>query len=235
MSFFFPRTVYHSTPVFNPLASLLSELQQPRPQYCQRPRETQHKRPAYRMSVRPWEPRFEARETEDSYVIYGELPGLSKEHITVEFPEDRKLVVGAKVEHNATAATAPAEPAAQEAGPAAEPVPDDARSRSPFQATVEDDDEDDFEVLSHTSEKSQSEKPQQKKPEPAVQKVEPKQQPTEQVENQHSGYTIQEFSRYFTFPTDVNHEFVTADLKDGLLQIVVPKAKKYEPRRILIN
>jgi HSP20 family molecular chaperone IbpA len=242
MAFFLPQTVYHIQAPLNPLYHLLRELDQSvqQPQQPQRKRQCQPQQkspvqahcPAYRVNSRPWEPRFEAHETEDSFVVYGELPGLNKNHVTVEFPEPCKLVVSGKVERFTEAPKA-AETTTEQTAPAPviEPDNEDTRSRSSYQATVEDDvDGDDFEVLSHTSEKSETIS--QPEPETLSEKAKEK-QPEQPKEPRHSGY-IKEFSRYFTFPTYVNHDAVTADLKDGLLTIVVPKATP-KSQRIMIN
>ncbi|KAI8710991.1 SHSP domain-containing protein [Fusarium sp. LHS14.1] len=239
MAFFLPRTAYHIQAPLNPLYHLLRELDQSvqQPQQPQRNHQCQAQQksrtpascPTYRVGTRPWEPLFEAHETEDSFVVYGELPGLNKEHVTVEFPEPRKLVVSGKVERFTDAPKA-AETTTGQTAPA--PVVDsdneDTRSRSSYQATVEDDvDGDDFEVLSHASEKSETIS--QPEPETLSEKAKYKQP----EEPRHSGYS-KEFSRYFTFPTYVNHEAVTAELKDGLLTIVVPKATPAS-HRIMVN
>ncbi|CVL05271.1 related to heat shock protein 30 [Fusarium mangiferae] len=239
MAFFLPQTFYHIQAPQNPLYHLLRELdqsvQQPqRKRQCQPQQRSraQASCPAYRVNSRPWEPRFEAHETEDSFVLYGELPGMNKEHVTVEFPEPRKLVVSGKVERF-TEEPKPVETTTEQAAPT--PVTDsdneDTRSRSSYQATVEDDvNDDEFEVLSHTSEKSKTVS--QPEPENLSEKAQEK-QPEQPEESRRSGYS-KEFSRYFTFPTYINHDAVTADLKDGLLTIVIPKATP-KSQRIIIN
>ncbi|KAF4947610.1 hypothetical protein FGADI_10291 [Fusarium gaditjirri] len=239
MAFFLPQTFYHIQAPQNPLYHLLRELdqsvQQPqRKRQCQPQQKTraQASCPAYRVNSRPWEPRFEAHETEESFVLYGELPGMNKEHVTVEFPEPRKLVVSGKVERFTEAPKA-AETTTEQTTPApgTESDNEDTRSRSSYQATVEDDvDDDEFEVLSHTSEKSKTVT--QPEPETLSEKVQ-EEQPEQPEEPRRSGYS-KEFSRYFTFPTYINHDAVTADLKDGLLTIVVPKATP-KSQRIMIN
>lgn len=248
MAFFLPRTIYHTQAPLNPLYHLLRELDQSvqQPQQPQQPQQSQQKRqcqphqkshahancPAYRVNTRPWEPRFEAHETEDSFVIYGELPGLNKDHVTVEFPEPCKLVVSGKVERFIDAPKE-AEIATEQTAPALviESEDEDTQSRSSYQATVEDDvDGDEFEVVDHASEKSEnigqsdSEIPSEKTKEKQSEKPQ---------EPRRSGYS-KEFSRYFTFPTYVNYEAVTAELKDGLLTIVVPKETS-QLRRIVIS
>ncbi|CAG1968424.1 unnamed protein product [Fusarium graminearum] len=240
MAFFLPRTVYHTQAPLNPLYHLLRELDQSvqQPQQPQRRRQCQPQQksraqaecPAYRVTTRPWEPRFEAHETEDSFVLYGELPGLNKENVTVEFPEPRKLVVSGKVERF-TDAPKPAETTAEQTAPApaVESDNEDTQSRSSYQATVEDDVDDEFEVLSHTSQKSETVS--QPQPETPSQKAAEK-QPEQPEEPRRAGYT-KEFSRYFTFPTYINHEAVTAELKDGLLTITIPKAVPQSHRIVI--
>ncbi|KAM0304646.1 hypothetical protein ACHAPM_002750 [Fusarium culmorum] len=243
MAFFLPRTVYHTQAPLNPLYHLLRELDQSvqQPQQPQRRRQCQPQQksraqaecPAYRVTTRPWEPRFEAHETEDSFVLYGELPGLNKENVTVEFPEPRKLVVSGKVERF-TDAPKPAETTTEQTAPApaVESDNEDTQSRSSYQATVEDDVDDEFEVLSHTSQKSETvSQPQPETPSQKGQKAAVK-QPEQPEEPRRAGYT-KEFSRYFTFPTYINHEAVTAELKDGLLTIIVPKAVPQSHRIVI--
>lgn len=231
MAFFLPRTAYHVQTPMNPLYHLLRELDQSvlQPQQPQRKRQCHPQQktraevacPTYRVNARPWEPRFEAHETEDSFVIYGELPGLNKEHVTVEFPEPTKLVVSGKVERFTDAPKADeTTPEKTAPTPTIESDNEDTRSRSSYQATVEDDvGGDDFEVLSHASGKSETSN--QLEPETLSEKAKEK-EPEQPQEPRRSGYR-KEFSRYFTFPTYVNHEAVTAELKDGLLTVIVPK------------
>lgn len=51
-----------------------------------------------------------------------------------------------------------------------------------------------------------------------------------QVERGHG-----EFSRTFRLPTDIDAERISADLKDGVLTVVVPKLTGPEPRRVTIG
>jgi len=44
-----------------------------------------------------------------------------------------------------------------------------------------------------------------------------------------------QFERTFTFPTRVDHDAVSANLTNGVLNISIPKVKKQEARRIAIN
>lgn len=45
-----------------------------------------------------WHPKFDIIEGGDGYVLYGELPGMNKDDIHIEFPEPQTLVVRGKSE-----------------------------------------------------------------------------------------------------------------------------------------
>lgn len=47
--------------------------------------------------------------------------------------------------------------------------------------------------------------------------------------------SVGEFHRSFSFPTRVDQDAVKASLKNGILSVVVPKAKAQEPRKINIE
>jgi HSP20 family molecular chaperone IbpA len=255
MAFFLPRTVYHTRrePAVSPLYRLLSDVERlsrrsAAPEVCY----------VYRAPVvvqRPWNPHFNVQETADEYILRSKLPELTKEDITVDFPEAQKLVVrGRQVEgrpqpvSDSTSGPAPTPQTEEAATPEpVSPIEDDARSRSSFQATVEDaaDEEDDFDVVSDFSEsheehqatpehKAKQAEPQQAKPQPQPQPTAQTPQLAEQKPASEPR-VVREFSRTFTFPGPVNYDATTADLKDGLLTIVVPKPFKPEPRRIVIN
>ncbi|VUC30304.1 unnamed protein product [Clonostachys rosea] len=197
----------------------------------------------YRPAPRPWNPRFNVRETEDAYIINGELPGLNKDHVTVEFPEPQKIVIRGRVERNQDAAAQPTtqeeqQPSASSSATAAptQATSEDSASTHSYQATVEDDDEsDDFEVLEKASEKGTQDEAQRQLETEAEQQHQQEHSAEEpQQQQQRCRRGVREFTRTFTFPAHVDADFVTADLKDGLLNIVVPKAKP-EPRHITIN
>ncbi|KAI9147570.1 30 kDa heat shock protein [Paramyrothecium foliicola] len=248
MAFFLPRTIYHrqTEPAVSPFFRLLSDVDR----LSRRNRDVcyVYRTPAPAPAPRPWNPSFDAQETANVYLIRGALPGVSKENITIDFPEPQKIIIRGKVVEGGEPQAA-SQPAPQvEQAPAdttpepVSPVSEDARSRSSFQATVEDgDDEDDFDVVSDFSEKPHEE-PEVQKPAPAKEevKVQPttevtKTQPTEQPTSAPSPRVIREFTRTYTFPSPVNFDAATADLKDDILTIVVPKPAKPEPRRITIN
>lgn len=222
MAFFMPYNIHHPQRAQMPLEALLSLVDD----LNTHPRRNRGGcSNAYRGAAaprRPWQPRFDAQETPEGFVLRGELPGLNKDHVTIEFPEAQKIVISGKVVESTGEATSTHVEEAQQS--TADDASSETESRSSHQATVEDaDDDDDFEMLGHTSEKSQEK---QKQPE-AEKKTETLEQPApERVSRQ--------FSRAFTFAVPVSHDFVTATLKDGLLTVEVPKAK-HEPHHVVVN
>lgn len=47
--------------------------------------------------------------------------------------------------------------------------------------------------------------------------------------------TYGKFQRAFSLPADVNSDNITADFKDGLLKIEVPKPEKQKPKEIMVH
>ncbi|VUC32773.1 unnamed protein product [Clonostachys rosea] len=148
-----------------------------------------------------WQPKFDIRETSDSYYLHGELPGVNKEHISIEFPELQTLVIHGKSERTYTSGSA-----------------DDAAKassrRNSHQATVED--EADAEAA---------------KPEAVVEQK----KPADTAKYWLAERNIGGFSRSFTFGSRIEEEGISAKLQDGILTVVIPKAKQYETRRVVVN
>ncbi|CAK7204674.1 hypothetical protein SEUCBS139899_007433 [Sporothrix eucalyptigena] len=66
---------------------------------------------------RPFNPRFDVRETESTYELHGELAGVERNNVNLEFTEPQTLVISGSVERNYSSNT----PADVEAAPAAAP------------------------------------------------------------------------------------------------------------------
>lgn len=58
---------------------------------------------------------------------------------------------------------------------------------------------------------------------------------TKPNETLHREYEEGDFLRSFILSDDVDHERIRATLNHGVLQVVLPKAQKNEPRRIEVN
>ncbi|KAK7214775.1 hypothetical protein V2G26_002778 [Clonostachys chloroleuca] len=151
--------------------------------------------PAYQ-----WQPKFDIRETSDAYHLHGELPGVKKDHISIEFPELQTLVIHGKSERTYTTGSESADDAAE-------------ASSNSHQAKVED--EADAEAAEATA-------------------VEQK-KPVDTAKYWLAERSIGSFSRSFTFGSRIEEEGISASLRDGILSVVIPKAKQYETRRIVVN
>ncbi|UKZ92280.1 uncharacterized protein TrAFT101_007240 [Trichoderma asperellum] len=218
---FFPRTFCQpSEPSLTPLFRLLDDFDS----YSRQNGRSSN----VRRTAPQWQPKFDIRETTHAYELYGELPGISKENVHIEFADPQTLVVRGKTERSYTAGTSPSTsgtstPATEAATEKQEPVR--RNSNSSHQATVEDEDEatereSGFEVVTTEEEKKVEEKTPQK--------------PVDKARYWLAERSIGEFSRSFHFPTFVDHEAVSAGFQDGILNISVPKAKKLESRRITV-
>ncbi|KAI0854459.1 HSP20-like chaperone [Daldinia vernicosa] len=166
-------------------------------------------------------PKFDLKETENTYELHGELPGIEKDQINIEFTDPQTIVIRGRVERSYTSGTPPAglleKGQDQSKGAIA-----DAPKEQHHKPTVEDAPEGgktDTTVAETNKNKAAAEQS--------------KQQP------QHkfwvSERSVGEFSRTFQFPTRVDTDNVKASLNNGILSIVVPKAKKPEGRKVVIN
>jgi HSP20 family protein len=48
-------------------------------------------------------------------------------------------------------------------------------------------------------------------------------------------YNVGDYARSFQLSSTINQEGITADLKDGVVTLVLPKAEKAKPRKIKVN
>ncbi|KFH41172.1 30 kDa heat shock protein-like protein [Hapsidospora chrysogenum ATCC 11550] len=222
---FFPRAFYNNSDdtSFTPLFRLLDDFDN----YSRQQRGTSN---GHRRSGLPtWQPKFDLRETGDAYELHGELPGMTKENVTIEFADPQSMTIRGKVERTYTAGIPPAGQIEDTttSGAITEGTDATRERRNSHQATVEDEtdgatNETGWEDVSKKSDgQKQLEKSTNKKP-------------ADKAKYWLAERSIGEFSRSFTFPTRVDQDGVSASLKDGLLSVTVPKARKPEARRINI-
>jgi len=164
-------------------------------------------------AVRTFNPKFDVRETSEAYELHGELPGINRDRISIQFTDSQTLVISGHVERSY----------ASDNLPAGLPDHDDS-----LRATVEDapadPDESNGKHLARsaaTQAKKADDKQQQQQP--AADKI------------WLSERSVGAFTRTFGFPTRVDQDAVKASLENGVLSITVPKAKKQESRRITIS
>ncbi|KAI1131713.1 30 kDa heat shock protein [Nemania abortiva] len=183
-----------------------------------------------RRNVQTFTPRFDVRETEQNYELHGELPGVEKKDINIEFSDVQTIVIRGNVERTYTQGNPPAgllgDTTTMSGAITNEPHAEDnseTRSNKSFQATVEDETE-----AGNTAATSGT-----------VAETTKPETPAEPKQPKHKFWvyerSVGNFSRSFTFSSRVDHEGVSASLENGILTVIVPKAKKPEARRIAIN
>ena len=170
-------------------------------------------------SVQSFQPKFDVREVKDAYELHGELPGIDQKDINIEFTDPTTLVVKGHVEREYHSGPSPDESEGRITSA------DDDKHKG-HKATVEDD----------PSEKDNSND---------QNKQVQTQNGSKQVSTQkHSGpktkywvaeRSIGEFQRSFTFPTRVDQDNVKASLKNGILNITIPKAAAHQSKKITIE
>jgi len=174
-----------------------------------------------RHSARTFNPKFDVKEVENAYELHGELPGVEQKDIEIEFSDPQTIVIKGRSERSYTSGTPPA---ALEGGQQAQAIAEKSHADSEehaHQPTVEDDDASttkDTPGTSVATTNNHTEAPQEP-----------------QAKFWISERSIGSFARSFNFPARVEQEQVHASLKDGVLSVIVPKAKKYESRKIAIN
>jgi HSP20 family molecular chaperone IbpA len=245
---------------FRTLFRLLDEVEQ-----CSAAQQRHHARQQAARRVPSFTPRFDLEETESTYELRGELPGVDKDQVEIAFSDPQTIIVRGKSERSFTSGT----PAPAAAAPAVEATPEQANSAAPTTeesaaaATTESENSIEDSVLiehEHASEGS-SVKSYQATVEdeaeegkttpaatetpapaaPATTEAAPQGSPkaaepvTPKPRYWVSERSVGQFARSFRFPSRVEHEQVTASMNDGVLIVSVPKAKKHESRRIAIN
>jgi len=159
-------------------------------------------------AARSFNPKFDARETNETYELHGELPGIDRDQINIQFTEPQILVISGHVERSYISGT-PKTGLEHDSG---------------HRATVED---------AQADEDQAKEKPVARSDASQTKRVDDKQQPTDKLWL--SERSVGTFTRTFGFPTRVDQDAVKASLENGVLNVTVPKAKKQESRRITIS
>jgi len=212
---FFPRSFISSPSEasFSPLFRLLDDFDT----YSRSSRQPGHHH------VKAFTPKFDIRELPDSYELHGELPGIDQKDVEIEFTDHQTLTVRGRTERQYSSNNTPAVAAAESAGyvEAAKPAEgEQASEHNSHKATVEEED-----ASAATADSSNAEVAKQEEQNP--------QQPAAKFWV--SERTVGEFSRSFSFPIRVNQNEVRASMKNGVLSVLIPKAKKLESRKITIS
>ena len=153
-------------------------------------------------SSQTFSPRFDVREANDTYLLDGEVPGISQSDIEIEFLDSNTLVVkghGRRDYENVQV-------------PRTAKSSDQATSPKSYQPTVEAEDDEGNISSAIASAKS----------------------PTPKKKYWVSERQVGRFHRTFTFPARVDQDGVKANLKNGILSIIIPKAPVDTPKKIRI-
>lgn len=153
-------------------------------------------------------PKFDIYETETAYVLEGDLPGLEKQNLNIEFTDHVTLLIKGRTEKSYTSTT-PSESSATIG------TPDTSRSPSPdrsLKATVEDE-----------NEAESSRKPAEAPAKPLVVAAAEGKKSEFRRRQWVSERSAGEFQRTFRFPAGIDQDAVTAGLEHGVLKVVVPK------------
>lgn len=173
---------------------------------------TQGNKSGHSNSVRAFSPKFDVREHEESYELQGELPGIEQKDIHISFADPHTLVVKGRIERDYSS-----EGAHVAQGRVTGEVTDS--SSASHKATVEDDPSESASAPAKSHEVAKSgHKQHYKSPKYWV-----------------SERSVGEFHRAFTFPSLVDQDGVKANLKNGVLSVVIPKAIHHEAKRIMVE
>lgn len=179
--------------------------------------------------MKSFTPRFDVKETSDAYELYGELPGIDQQNINIEFVDADTLTINGKIERFYSSDTSPAQTGAIESASKPAAIKD-----KTHQPSVED--EDATSTTATIASSSEMINTQNGSTDDAHTKIEtPEKKEDSKDKFWVSERSYGEFSRRFTFPVRVDQDAVTASMKNGILSVVVPKAKQLAYRKININ
>lgn len=179
-------------------------------------------------SIRTFSPKFDVKELKDSYELHGEFPGIEQKNINIEWTDANTLTISGRQETVREEGERPKNlirQSGEDDDIAADENDNKGEVEHYHKPTVEDEGAD-TNTNNTTSETQIARKSEQ------------------QDIAKHNNNTpkfwvsersVGEFHRSFNFPARVDQDAVKASLKDGVLSIVVPKAKVVKGRKINIE
>jgi len=160
-------------------------------------------------SLRSFQPKFNVSETKEGYTLHGELPGIEQKNVSVEWTDGNTLTISGRTESSYESGPSEEQGRVTEAG-------EDHKDKT-HQPTVEDEGAASTEITTTNNDK------------------EIEQATSNQPKLWISERSVGEFHRSFSFPSRVDQDGVKASLKNGILEIVVPKAAKPLNKKISIE
>ncbi|KAH9221580.1 HSP20-like chaperone [Leptodontidium sp. 2 PMI_412] len=216
-SFFASPSAANNTS-FHPLFRLLDDFEQ-----HSRNTDNGHPHRQLRTNMKSFTPKFDVKELAEAYELHGDLPGIEQKDVEIEFTDVQTITVRGRTERSFTSGTPPSGLIEGSETPATiESAPNDASKPAAHKATVEDED------AIMVTDPAQTQVATTTKDATKEEKAEPK------AKYWVSERSVGEFSRSFTFPVRVDQDGVKASMKNGVLSIIVPKAKKHEAKKIPI-
>jgi HSP20 family protein len=158
-------------------------------------------------------PSFDVTESAQAYELFGELPGLAQEDLSIEFSDVQTIVIKGKTARPSTTTEAKGK-----APEVTEKEVTDTASEKSHTATVEDDYDEVDTPLAATPATTAPATVSEEKAEAKTEEAEPRFWVSERK--------VGTFARSFSFSQRVELDNVQASLKNGVLHIVVPKTLK---------
>jgi len=179
--------------------------------------------PHHRSHLKSFQPKFDVKELKDAYELHGELPGIEQKDVDIEFTDRQTLTVRGRTERSYTSGTPPA---GVLGAPKATGAITEGGEQPSHKVTVEDVPENE-DAQAQQADGTEVAKSSTQVANPPEQKPEEKYWVSER--------SVGQFSRSFSFPATIDQDNVKASMKNGILSILVPKAKKHESRKITIS
>lgn len=169
-------------------------------------------------------PKFDVKEVKDGYELHGEFPGVDQKDIEIDFTDSNTLTIKGRTERSYTSGTPPSANKGAIEGAKEQGTITEKGHENDHKAKVEDEDAaTSNEVANNNNGNEKKEVAKHNKPAPKEEKY------------WVSERSVGEFERSFSFPVRVDRDAVKASMKNGVLSVVVPKAKKLESRKIAIE
>jgi len=159
-----------------------------------------------------FQPKFDVHETPESFVLEGELAGITdKNALDIHFSDQQTLVIHGRVERSRISGPNGDKPAEAHSAPNKPTVEDAPEEEESSKAT------DNNQVATTSDEKSVTK--------PSA--------PTHRIWVQER--SVGEFQRSFNFPAAIDQDNVKAALKDGILTVTVPKMVQKGKKKINVE
>jgi len=185
--------------------------------------------------LKTFTPKFDVKETADAYELHGDLPGIEQKDVEIEFTDSQTLSIKGRTEHSSTSSSGFVEDAPAQGSITDGKADTSSTHNGGHKATVEDEEAAAAAEKSNSSSNNKNNNNNNTSTEVATkgsQEVGRKGPATKYWVSERS---VGEFSRSFSFPVRVDADAVKANMKNGVLSIVVPKARKQESRKITIG